>query len=115
LFDDELGVLIHELVELLIVGRVLGKHLELIGRNVAGDRLAVFSALEIVIGAVWALANDTEFAWLHVLDLGDLLEYLSGIKVFHGESIYICIYYTTKKNTLERFSLLASCAPAKTQ
>src|SRR5258705_9533487 len=54
-------------------------------------------ALQIVIGAIWALANDTEFARLHVLDLGDLLQDLSGIEVLHGANIYLCIYHTTKK------------------
>lgn len=91
MFNDALGILTHQLLELLIVGGVLGQRLDLIRGNVTGAGLALFTALEIVIGAVWALANDTEFARLHVLDLGDLLEDLSGIELFHGRK-YIRMY-----------------------
>lgn len=110
MFNDALGILTHQLLELLIVGGVLGQRLDLIGGNVTGAGPALFTALEVVIGAVWALANDTEFARLHALNLGDLLKDLSGIELFHGRK-YICMYiYTTKKDRFRAFSRWVSCA-----
>ena len=97
MFDDELGILADQAFKLLIVGGVLGHLFDLVAGNVAGEGCALLSALEIVIGPVGALANDTEFARLHVLDLDNLLQDLSGVKLFHGGTIYVCIYYTTKK------------------
>jgi len=109
-----LSILTHQLLKLLIVGGVLGQHLDLIWGHIAGEGPAVFPALQIVIGAIWALANDTEFARLHVLDLGDLLQNLSGIEVFHGASIYICIYYTTKKEGFRAIFPIGVLRPSQT-
>jgi len=78
LLNDKLGILADQSLELLIVGRVLSDHLDLVCGNVAGDGLAPFTALKIVVRTVGTLTHDTEFAWLHVLDLGDLLEDLCG-------------------------------------
>ena len=98
MFNDDLSILTNQLLELLIVAGVLGQHLDLIGSNITGTSLALFTALEIVIGAIWALANDTEFARLHALDLGNLLKDLSGIELFHWRKyIFMYILYHKKR------------------
>lgn len=86
-------------LELLIAGGVLAHHGDLVGGNIPGEGFAVFSALEVVIGAVGAVAEDTEFARFHLLDLGDLLEDLRWFELIHGKSLYTCIYFTTKKGS----------------
>jgi len=74
LFDDELGILADQELKLLIVGCVLSHRLDLVAGNVAAEGFALFAALEVKIGAVGAMAKDTEFARFHALDLGDLLK-----------------------------------------
>ncbi len=93
-----MGVLADQLLKLLKVGRVLTEHLNLIRGNIAGEGLALFPALEIVIGAVRTLANDAEFARLHALDLGDLLKDFSGSEWFHWRK-YIRMYILYHINT----------------
>jgi hypothetical protein len=85
LFDDDLSILTDQFLKLLIVGGVLGQHLDLLRGHIAGESLTLFPTLQIVVRAVWALANDAEFARLHVLDLGDLLQDFSGIEMFHWD------------------------------
>jgi hypothetical protein len=46
------------------------------------------------------LTYDTEFARLHVPDMGNLLQDLSGVRLFHGRSIYMRIYTCHKKGAL---------------
>jgi hypothetical protein len=79
LFNDELGILADQELKLLVVGSVLGDHLDLLAGNVAAEGFAIFAALEVIIGAVGALAKNTEFARFHALDLGDLLKKEAGI------------------------------------
>jgi hypothetical protein len=76
---------------------VPGDRLDLIGRHITADGTAAFPALQVVIGAIGSLSHDTEFARLHALDLGDLLEQLRRREFFHGWNIYICIYFVKKK------------------
>src|SRR5436190_21406795 len=45
LFDDELSILAHQLLKPLIIGGVLGQHLNLIRGHIAGESLALFPAL----------------------------------------------------------------------
>jgi hypothetical protein len=92
-----LGILRDQGLELLIAGGVLAHHGDLVGGNIPGEGFAVFSALEVVIGAVGAVAEDTEFARFHLLDLADLLEDLRGFELIHGQSIYVSIHFSTKK------------------
>jgi hypothetical protein len=88
----------------LIIGGVLGHPFNLVARNVAADGFAVFPALEVVVRPGGALANDTEFARLHGLDLSNFTKDLSGVRLFHGQSIYLSIYFATKKlNILAAF------------
>jgi hypothetical protein len=84
LFDDELGILADQELKLLIVGCVLSHRLDLVAGNVAAEGFALFAALEVKIGAVGAMAKDTEFARFHALDLGDLLKELGRVGLFHG-------------------------------
>src|SRR5882762_9619295 len=94
--DDQISIFGHQGLELLVIAGMQSHHGGLISRNVAAHRSTLFAALKVIIRAARALANDTEFARLHLLDLGDLLENLRGEKLFHGHTIYIHIYYTTK-------------------
>ena len=111
MFNDELGILADQELKLLVVGGVLGDHLDLVAGNVAAEGFAIFTALEVIIGAVGALAKDAEFARFHALDLGDLLKELAGIGLFHGRSIYVCIYYTTKNAPFRGFFLTGVLRP----
>lgn len=77
--------------------------MDLVAGNVAAEGLAVFTALQVVVRPVGALANDTEFARLHVLDPGNLLEDMSGVKLFHAGNIYTCIYYSIKNKHWSHF------------
>ncbi len=87
------SVLGHQFLEVLIVGGVGRDLLGLVPGNVTGESFALLAALQIVIGPIGALPDDTEFAGLHALDLGDLLEQrLRRFRRFHGRSIYYCIY-----------------------
>ena len=93
--------MVHQLLEGLIVGGVLGEHFDLLGRHIAAESFALLAPLEVIIRPVGALAQDAEFARLHVLDVGDLLEELSGLgslRLLHGSSICVCIYSDNKKN-----------------
>ena len=102
--DDDLGVLGDQRLKSLIIGGVLGHQFDLVARNVAADGFAVFSALEVVIRPGGALANDTEFARLHGLDLSNFTKDLRGVSLFHGQSLYLCIYFAIKKlNVLAAF------------
>src|SRR4051812_907278 len=80
--------------------------LDLIPRDVATNRFTLLTALKVIIRAIGALANDTEFSRLHLLDLGDLLENLRGEELFHGYNIYVCIYYTTKERLFPQSSFI---------
>jgi hypothetical protein len=84
LFDDDLGILADQELKLLIVDCVLSHPLDLVAGNVAAEGFALFTALEVIIGAVGALAKNTEFARFHALDLGDLLKEFAGLRLFHG-------------------------------
>jgi hypothetical protein len=58
---------------------VLGDGRNLVGGDVATDRLAVFAALEVIIRPVWATTDDAKFTRFHALDLSDLLKDLGRI------------------------------------
>jgi hypothetical protein len=92
LFDKDLGILIDQGLESLIIGGVLGHQFHLFSGNVAAQGFAVLTPLQVVIRPAGTLAHDTELAWLHVLDLSDLVEDLSRVGMFHGISICIYIY-----------------------
>jgi hypothetical protein len=72
--DDDLGVLTSQILELLESGDSLLEGRDLILRNIPRDVLAVFPSLVVVVGALRSLPQNAEFAALHVLDLGDLLQ-----------------------------------------
>ena len=78
-------------LELPIAGGVLRDEGNLVCGNIEGEGLAVFPALEVVVGAVGAVADYTEFARFHVLDLGDLLEDSGWSGLIHGWNIYLRI------------------------
>jgi len=73
LLDDQLGILTHQQLELLVVGSVLGDHLRLVCRNIACEGFAAFTTLEVVIRPIGSLADDAKFSRLHALDPGNLL------------------------------------------
>ena len=81
----------------MVTGGVPGDRLDLIGRHITADGAAVFTALQVVVRAMGSLPDDTEFARLHALDLGDLLEEMGRRKFFHAGTIYIRIYFVKKK------------------
>src|ERR1051325_5795519 len=95
------------------MGGVQSTRVDLLLWNVAADRFAVFPTLEVVIRALRAFTQDTEFARLHTLDLSDLLKNFGQERRFHGANIYICIYYATKNHPLRYFSFIRSCAHVK--
>ena len=64
----------HQALKASIIGRMDGDQWSLIARYVAGEVLAIFAALELVIGPVRSLTDDTELAGLQVADLSDLLQ-----------------------------------------
>jgi hypothetical protein len=66
--------LLHQGLEVPVIGGVLCHAGDLICGNIKGEGFALFSALQVVIGTVGAVADNTEFAGFHVLDLSDLLE-----------------------------------------
>jgi len=84
-------------LELLVLGSVLGDRYDLIGRHITADGAAIFTALQVVIGAMGSLPHDTEFARFHALDLGNLLEQIRRRKFIHARNIYVCIYFVQKK------------------
>jgi len=99
--------LVDQALEGLIVGGVLGEHFDLVGRNIAAAGFALLPPLEVIIRPIGALAQDAEFARLHVLDSGDLLEQLSGLgslRLLHEGSICICIYYGNQNSRFDSFS-----------
>jgi hypothetical protein len=72
--DDDLGVLVSQILELLKSGDGLLEGRNLMLRNIPGDVLSVFPSLVVVVGALRSLPQNAKFAALHVLDLGDLLQ-----------------------------------------
>jgi hypothetical protein len=91
----------------LIVGGVLGEHFDLLGSNIAAEGFALLPPLEVIIRPIGTVAQDAEFARLHVLDAGDLLEQLSGlgsVRLLHERSICIYIYYNNQNSHFESFS-----------
>src|SRR5208282_4114009 len=73
-------------------GDGLGHRLHLRAGDIAREVLALFPRLVVVVRPAGALAHDAEFAPLHLLDLGHLLqENLRGRWCFHGPK-YIAIY-----------------------
>jgi hypothetical protein len=97
-------------VEVPVVGGVLCDPGDLVCGNIAGEGLALFPALQVVIGAVGAVGDDTELAGFHVLDLGDLLEDLGWSGLVHGMNIYLSIYLSTKKRPSRVITRMASRA-----
>ena len=77
-FDDLLGVLLGELLELLIARQRLAHGGHLVAGHVAVEVPAFLPALQVVIRTGGTLAHDAEFAPFHGLDLGDLLEKFLG-------------------------------------
>lgn len=57
------------------------------------------------------LAQDTELAWLHELDLSNLLEDLIGLGSVRGKAIYACTQFATKRCLAAGFSWMRSYAP----
>ena len=72
--DDLLHMLLDQPLELLVAGDGLLHGLQLIRRNVAGNIPAVFPGLMIVVGPVGTVAQEAQFAALHLLDLRHLLQ-----------------------------------------
>ena len=78
LIDNLLSILMNQFLKLLMVRRVHRHLFGLIARNVDGEGFAVFPTLEIIVGALGTLTNDTELAGLHALNVGNLLKKLLG-------------------------------------
>jgi hypothetical protein len=55
------------------VGSVFSDQLSLVNRNIAGESLALFSTLEVVVRPVGSLTDDAQFTRFHALDLGDFV------------------------------------------
>ena len=91
---QELDVLGHQFLDPMVAvnGGLEAGHL--LRGHVAGDVAAVFIRLVIVVGALRALAKDTDGAAIQRLDLGDVLEerLWSGFGI-HGRK-YMCMAYT---------------------
>lgn len=66
--------MLHQSLEVPVVGGVLCHAGDLISGNIKGEGFALLPALQVVIGTVGAVADNTEFAGFQVLDLSDLLE-----------------------------------------
>ena len=104
-----------QILEFLVIGRVAGDRLNLIGWHITADRLTLFTALQIVIGAVGSLADDTKLAWFHALDLGDLFKQVGGMDVFHALN-YIHMYIVRSKENMEnQFPLEFCLTPCTTE
>lgn len=75
LLDHELGVLFHQFLELSVARQRLLEHRHLLGTDVTGGVLAVFPALQLVIGSVLRASLEGisgELAALHQLNSGNL-------------------------------------------
>ena len=98
LLDDLLSVLVGKLLVFLVTldGLLDLRHFVL--WQIAAAVFAVFPGVEVVVGTVGSLADNAERAVLHTLDLKDLFdEGLRCERCIHGRSIYIHLYYATKK------------------
>jgi hypothetical protein len=88
--------------EFLKAPKVLNGRLEighLFGGDIAGNIPAVLVTLVVVVRALGPLADDTDSAPVHALDLGELLEdgFRSGFGIHVGVVYAINIYYGHKK------------------
>jgi len=72
--NEELGIGLDELLELLVTGDGFWKGRNLLSGDVTRDVLTIFPALVVVERTFWTFPEDAELAPFHVLDLGDLLE-----------------------------------------
>lgn len=84
LLNNLLSILLGELLVFLVTLNGLLDGGDFVLREVAALVLAVFPGVEIVIGAIGALADDAEGGVLHALNLKDLFqEGLSGNWIIH--------------------------------
>jgi hypothetical protein len=81
-------MLLDQRLELRVAGDGLLHGLQLIRRDVAGNIPAVFPGLMVVVGPVGPVAQDAQFAALHLPDLRHLLqEGLRRNRGRHGWSV----------------------------
>jgi hypothetical protein len=93
-----IDIFLDESLKLCIAGDGFLNGRDLVPRDVAGDILAILSALMIVERAVGTFAQDGELAPFEARNLGGLLE--QRLRVWfgiHGATVCLCIYYVTKK------------------
>ena len=74
LIDDGLGILLGEFLELVITIDGLLNRVGLIAGDVAGDILAVFPGLKLVVAGLPGFAHDGQFATFHACDVSDLFK-----------------------------------------
>ena len=72
--DDGVGILLGEFLELVITIDGLLNRVGLIAGDVAGDVLAVFPGLKLVVAALLGFAHNGQLATLHACDLCDLFK-----------------------------------------
>ena len=72
--NDLISVLLGERLKLFIALNGLPDSRDLLTRNVTGQVLAMFASLELIKRPGSTIFDDRQFAPLHGLDLGDLLE-----------------------------------------
>ncbi len=86
--DNPLRVGFGQFQVLLVAGDSFLKLADLLARYVADEVAALYPGLMVVIDSGRAGAHPAEFAWLHVLDAGDLFQqqFRFGLG-FHGKCI----------------------------
>jgi hypothetical protein len=78
--DDQLGILLGQLLKLFIAGDRVLQSGRLVPRNVTGHVFAVLPGLVLEIRAIGSFAQHGELAPFHLLDVGDLLEEILGVR-----------------------------------
>ena len=99
MLNDLLRVLLSDLLVFVVTLDGLLNLGDFVLRQVATLILAVFPGVEVVVGALRALADDGEGAVLHAWNLEDLFE--EGFRregCIHETSIEVHLYYTTKNS-----------------
>ena len=123
LLDHDLNVLIHQLLEAAMTLDGLLDIGDLVPWNIAGDVLAVFVALVVVIRPVRTFSDNVQSASFQAVDLGDVLEdglgggcrcgFCSGFGCHWAEVYVLHIYLDNKKTENTPHRRILSHAPCE--
>ena len=83
-----------------MIGGMLSNRFHLVLWHITTDRLPLFAALQVVVGPVWSLPHDAEFAGLHPVNVGDLFEKFRRCSGIHVCIVYSCVYTRNQKTHL---------------